>query len=137
MVDKDDPKLTAAERVTLLNVVALPETVAVALNAMVPVPAVKVPLLTKLPEMVSVLELPCNVPPLVTVLAEADPSTVTVTPEGITTSVVEVGTPPHQLDPVVQLPEAPPIQVPADTMVTVTLLDTVAVPPVGVEVQTT
>ena len=113
-VDLEEPKFTPAEMVTLLKIVlAVPETAAAALNATVPVPAVKVPLLVQLPETVKVLEDPSKVPLIVTDLAVDVAFTVIVVEPGMITSVVAEGTPPHQLPPSFQLPVDNPIQVPA------------------------
>ena len=118
------PGFNAADNVRLLNAV-VPLTVAVALKATVPEPAVNVPLLVKFPDTVRVgVPLKERVAPeLMVTLPAAAAALITGlfgVPEGMVTAVEEVGTPPHQLDDVFQSELVEPNHTPLATRLAVT-----------------
>ena len=112
------------ERVRLLNVFpAPPIDCTVPLKLIVPVFELKVPLFVQLPLTDKVFVLPVSVAPLLMVMFRHTlPETPTVgakvVPVGIMISVVEVGTPPHQLEAVFQSVLVEPIHVPGANTVT-------------------
>ena len=111
------PGFNVADVLILLKLV-VPVMVAFVRKTTVPVPALNVPLLVKFPDMLNVDEplIVNDAPELIVTLAAEDDVLITGKlglPAEITTAVLDVGTPPHQLDAVFQLVLVVPNQMPS------------------------